>query len=139
MPHCNHAAPYDGTVGTGEVIEGVVEVLGWVGLGLGLPLLVIAWLWHLSVGHWQRQEMTVTDAGFVRWYREGEFYERRLRDGEASFDVGWHEGWVSVHHPDKGHLHQPGQGVRAAFLVGGLLSAVGVLALVIQVVQVVTS
>ena len=81
----------------------VGEVLSWVGLGLGLPMLLIAVLIRTIEGPWLPAEIAIIErdgALLARWFAGGDFHERPLsRQESATAEAGWADGVVSANNP----------------------------------------
>ncbi|HWK78191.1 hypothetical protein [Microbacterium sp.] len=87
----------------------VGEVVSWIGLGIGIPLLVIAGMIALAEGRWKGADIAVVeraDGTILRWFAGGDFHERALSAGEHVGD-GWHRGFVSVRDPSHARLDPP--------------------------------
>ena len=103
--------------------------MSWIGLGIGIPLLVIAGMIALAEGRWEAADIAVVerpDATILRWFAGGDVHERPLGARERVGD-GWHRGFVSVRDPDHARLDPPV--IRRLFLTLGIvftsLGAVG--------------
>ncbi|NKF33531.1 hypothetical protein HER21_44710, partial [Pseudomonas sp. BGM005] len=86
-----------------ETLALVGEVLSWVGLGIGLPLLLLAMLIRAIQGPWHRIEIAIVEregSPFARWFAGGDFHERPLKRGESLIPhEGWAHGFVSANDP----------------------------------------
>lgn len=111
----------------------VGEVLAWMGLGIGAPLLVVALLIGLVEGRWVPVEIAVIDRGgqpTARWFAGGDFHERPLRRGEpVPADDGWVDGFYSSNDPSRARIGEPPHLRRVVRTVGIVFAAVGVLGL----------
>lgn len=112
----------------------VGEVLSWVGLGLGIPLLLVALLIRALEGSWVDVEIAVIERGgewIARWFAGGDFHERPLTRAEsATAELGWSEGVVSEKQPDHARLGEPPHGRRVVRTLGIVFAGVGVLGLI---------
>ncbi|WP_300266564.1 hypothetical protein [Microbacterium sp.] len=64
-----------------DVLAAVGEVLSWIGLGIGLPLLVLGAMVALAEGRWESTDVAVIerdDVRTARWFAGGDFHERPL-------------------------------------------------------------
>lgn len=113
----------------------VGEVLSWIGLGVGIPLLVIAGMIALAEGRWDRIDMVVIQSGgalIARWFAGGEFHERPLTSREQ-VEGDWHQGFVSVRNPSHVRTHPPM--LRRFFLtLGSVFTAIGVAGFVVSMI-----
>lgn len=92
-----------------DALAVVGEVLSWIGLGIGIPLLVIAGMVALAEGGWERVDIAVierADEIILRWFAGGDFHERPLKHRER-VDEGWHSGYVSVRDPSHARVDPP--------------------------------
>ncbi len=110
------------------------EVLSWVGLGLGLPLLLIALLIRVVEGPWVDIEIAIMEREGItlaRWFAGGDFHERPLRRGEsATAEDGWCTGVMSANNPARVRLGEPPHARRVLWTLGIVFTAVGVLGLI---------
>jgi hypothetical protein len=107
---------------------GIGELLSWVGLGMGVPLLLIGWGMRHRDGAWLPVSIVVAPGprgAVARWYTGGDFHERRLRHDEAHLRAGEHDALVSSRDARRMRLHPPAV-PRTLLLVGGILCIVGV-------------
>lgn len=109
----------------------VGEVLSWIGLGIGLPLLIVAALVRLVEGSWLDIEIAVIDRDgslFARWFAGNDFHERSLRRAESRFaEAGWGRGVVSANNPDRARLGEPPHLRRVTLTLGIVFTSVGLL------------
>lgn len=114
----------------------VGEVLSWIGLGVGLPLLAVAVMIRLVEGDWLPVEVAVVERDgqfIVRWFAGGDFHERMLRRTESSTsDDGWADGFVSANDPSRVRVGEPPHLRRVLRTVGIVFVAVGILGLIIS-------
>ncbi|AZS39671.1 hypothetical protein CVS54_00984 [Microbacterium oxydans] len=118
----------------------IAEVLSWIGLGIGLPLLVIVLLVKMHDGSWLPQEVVIVEEqdgrARARWFAAGDFRERPLRSDESAHWRGREEvnAFVSARHPGLMRF-EPRRPLLHAFQVLGItLAAVGGCAVVFSVV-----
>lgn len=116
----------------------VGEVLSWIGLGVGLPLLLLALLIRAIEGSWVDIEIAVIERDgewIARWFAGGDFHERPLTRGESmSAELGWSAGVVSENNPDHARLGEPPHGRRVVRTLGIVFAGVGVLGLIVSLV-----
>jgi hypothetical protein len=113
----------------------VGEVLSWIGLGIGIPLLVVALMIALVEGRWERVDTVVIEhdgTTLVRWFAGGDFHERALAPRERVSDE-WHEGYARVRDPDHVRLHRP-MLRRLLLTIGGIFAGVGALGFIISMI-----
>lgn len=126
---------YDEVVQLIDTLAAVGEVLSWIGLGLGLPLLVIAAMVAFIEGRWERVDMAVIERdGFAvaRWFAGGEFHERPLNAHEHA-GGDWHRGFVSARDATHARLHPPV--LRRFFLtLGAVFTGVGVIGFIVSMI-----
>ncbi|WP_101848287.1 hypothetical protein [Zhihengliuella sp. ISTPL4] len=117
-----------------DTLSVVGEVLAWIGLGIGAPLLIVALLIRLVEGQWVPVEIAVIDRDgrlSARWFAGGDFHERSLRRGErAPADDGWVEGFYSSNDPSRARIGEPPHLRRVLRTVGIVFATVGVLGLI---------
>lgn len=111
------------------------EILSWIGLGLGLPLLLAAVVIRAGSGDWEPVEIAVIRTDGVlraRWFAGGDFRERPLRAAESGIGEGWHAGYVSSRRPGRVRFVEPPPTARICSLTGGILSGAGVLGFIVS-------
>lgn len=117
-----------------ETLALVGEVLSWIGLGVGVPLLLIALLMRLAEGPWLPVDIAIIERDgttIARWFAGGDFHERPLRRGESSTaDDGFTTGVVSSHNPARARVGEPPHARRVLRTLGVVFTAVGVLGLI---------
>lgn len=118
-----------------DVFAIVGEVLSWIGLGIGVPLLVLALMFRLVEGAWLDVEIAIIDRDgslIARWFAGGDFHERPLRPGElASAEGDWARGVVSANNPARARLEPPHLR-RVLWTLGIVFTGVGVLGFVVS-------
>jgi hypothetical protein len=81
-----------------DVLAIIVEVLSWVGLGVGVPLFVVALILRVADGHWHEVDIEIVEPvpggaeePVARWFADDELRERALtaeeRDAIADPDA----------------------------------------------------
>lgn len=126
---------YTGEVQLIDTFAAVGEVLSWIGMGVGIPLLVIAGMVALAEGRWERIDIAVIEVSgemIARWFAGGDFHERPLTPREDAGD-GWHRGFVSARHPSHARLNPPV--IRRFFATLGIVfTALGIIGFVLSFV-----
>ncbi|KDA06169.1 hypothetical protein DC31_11880 [Microbacterium sp. CH12i] len=118
-----------------DTLAAVGEVLSWIGLGMGVPLLVIAGMVALAEGRWERVDIATVDrdgVAIARWFAGGDFHERALTAREAAADE-WHRGFVSVRNPSHARLNPPVL-KRLLLTLGLVFSVVGVIGFIVSMI-----
>lgn len=113
-----------------ETLAMIGEIFSWIGLGIGLPLLLLALAVRAADGPWEAVEIAVVrdDSGLsARWFAGEDFRERGLRHDEAGLGEGWHRGWVSSRRPWRARFSGPPATERICSVLGGMLTGVGIL------------
>ncbi|CAN7237157.1 hypothetical protein ACIPJ1_16735 [Microbacterium maritypicum] len=123
-----------------DAVGTIAEVLSWIGLGIGLPLLAIVLLVKLHDGSWVPHEVVIVedDGGRARarWFAAGDFWERPLRAEES---VHWHgreeaDAFLSERHPSLMRF-EPRRPLLHAFQVLGItLAGVGAASVILSIV-----
>ncbi|PQZ55022.1 MULTISPECIES: hypothetical protein [unclassified Microbacterium] len=123
-----------------DAVGTIAEVLSWIGLGVGLPLLAIVLLVKVHDDSWLPQEVVVVEdesgRARARWFAAGDFRERPLRADEAHH---WHgredvDAFVSERHPSLMRF-EPRRPLLHAFQVLGItLAGVGAAAVALSIV-----
>lgn len=127
---------YDGLVQLVDTLSVVGEVLSWIGLGIGVPLLIVAMLIHLVEGQWVPVEIAVIDRDgrrTARWFAGGDFHERPLRRSEPTATTdGWLDGFHSSNDPARIRIGEPPHLRRVLRTVGVVFAAVGAVGLMVS-------
>lgn len=123
-----------------DAVGMIAEILSWIGLGIGLPLLVVVWMVKMHDGSWLPHEVVIVDAeggrARARWFAAGDFRERPLRADEHVHRQGRDEvdAFISERHPDLMRF-EPRRPLLHAFQVLGItLTGVGAAAVVLSIV-----
>ena len=118
-----------------DILGVVGEAMSWIGLGVGIPLLIVAGMVALAEGRWERVDIAVIErdgAPIARWFARGDFHERPLRESELSAD-DWHSGYVSTRNPDNARIHPP-MGRRLLLTLGMIFTVAGVVGFIVSFV-----
>lgn len=113
----------------------VGEVLSWIGLGVGIPLLIIAAMIALAEGRWERVDMVIIDRDGIpiaRWFAGGDFHERPLTSREQTSE-DWHQGYVRTREPDHARIHPP-MLRRVALTTGAIFAGIGIVGFVVSMI-----
>lgn len=116
-----------------DTLAAVGEVMSWIGLGAGIPLLVIAGMVALAEGRWDRVDIAVVErdgVAIARWFARGDFWERPLRDSELTAQ-DWHSGYVSTRNPENARIHPP-MGRRLLLTLGMIFTIAGVIGVIVS-------
>lgn len=134
---------YDGEMQALDTLALVGEVLSWVGLGLGLPLLLLALLIRTVEGAWLPIEIAVIErdgALIGRWFAGGDFHERPLRRHEsATAEDGWADGVVSANNPAHARVGEPPHTRRVILTLGVVFASVGFVGLIVSLLPLLLS
>lgn len=134
---------YDGEMQALDTLALVGEVLSWVGLGIGLPLLLLAFLIRTVEGAWLPVEIAVIerDGSLIgRWFAGGDFHERPLKRHEsATAEDGWAEGVVSANNPAHARVGEPPHARRVILTLGIVFAGVGFVGLVVSLLPLLLS
>lgn len=122
-----------------EGVGGVAEVLAWIVLMIGLPLLALGMVLRLKERGLVPTEIVIVvrqRERRARWFASGEIYERRLRAAErprlAGQDVGL--AYVSPTDPTTMRLQRRRPITSVCLSLGTTLAITGLCALVISLV-----
>lgn len=116
-----------------DTLAMVGEILSWIGLGLGLPLLIIAEVTRIVRGRWIPVEITIVRIGvslMARWSAGGDHWERPARRDETGVDEGVYPGEVHRRRPDLARFAGPSTAQKTCLITGGVLTGAGVLGFV---------
>lgn len=123
-----------------DAVGTIAEILSWIGLGVGLPLLVIVFLVKVHDGSWLPHEVVIVEEeggrARARWFTAGDFWERPLRAEESAHWSGREdvEAFISTRHPNLMRF-EPRRPLLHAFQVLGItLTGVGAGAVVLSIV-----
>lgn len=122
-----------------ETIGAIAEVIGWVGLAVGLGCLLVVLLIRIADGRWLPTDAVIVDeagGSIVRWFAEGEFHSRRLSADERHHVANPQEepAFYREREPEHLRLHEPPAGRRVLRLLGLVFLALAVVAGVIGVI-----
>lgn len=127
-----------------DAIGTIAEILSWIGLCVGLPLLLVVWSVKVHDGRWVPIEIVILEdegRARARWFTAGDFRERALRADES---VHWRgrdeaDAFVSERHPGLMRF-EPRRPLLDAFQVLGItLSSVGAAAVILSFVLLFTA
>jgi hypothetical protein len=122
-----------------DTVGVIAEVIGWVGLALGLASLGLALLIRIADGRWLPTDAVIADdadGSTVRWFAEGEFHARRLSAAERHHveNIDEEKAFYREREPEHLRLHEPPAGRRILRLLGlvflGLAVVAGVVGLI---------
>jgi hypothetical protein len=130
-----------------DTIGVIAEVIGWVGLALGLASLGLVLLIRIADGRWLPIDAIIVDeideAGrarsVVRWFAGGEFHARPLSAAERhQVDGDEEKAFYREREPEHLRLHEPPAGRRVLRLLGivflGLALVAGVVGILAMLV-----
>lgn len=114
----------------------VGEVLSWIGLGIGVPLLFLGLLIGSIEGPWRSIEIAIIERDgsvFARWFAGGDLHERPLRRSESvPPDAGWAMGVVSANDPARARVGEPPHLRRVLLTLGSVFAGVGAIGLIVS-------
>ncbi|KQQ94227.1 hypothetical protein ASF62_08805 [Leifsonia sp. Leaf325] len=73
-----------------DVLATTVEVFSWIGLGIGIPLFVIAVIWRSGSWGWRRVDVEIVEPVggdgpmSARWFADDRVHERALAPSEGA-------------------------------------------------------
>lgn len=109
----------------------VGELMSWIGLGVGVPMLIVVRLLRASDRAWEAVDIAVLEHQgrlIARWFAAGAIHERPLRPGEAvRFGEGWYAGRASVRRADRVTFTSPSAVGPTLATLGGIFVAAGVI------------
>ena len=122
----------------------VGEILSWIGLGIGLPVLLIALLVRAGDGRWLPVDVVIVPEGdriLARWFAAGDVHERPLtaqeyRDAERARNP--RPGYVSERRPTRMRFEPRRPVIHECYVIGLTLSIIGVLSLLLSFLPVLT-
>ncbi|MFB8188180.1 hypothetical protein ACFC14_02575 [Microbacterium sp. NPDC055988] len=122
-----------------DAVGTIAEILSWIGLGIGLPLLLIVLLVKVHDGRWVPQEVFILEEdgrSRARWFTAGDFWERPLRADESGHWQGREEvdAFVSEHHPNLMRFEPRRPLLHAVHVLGITLASVGAAAVVLSII-----
>lgn len=111
------------------------EILSWIGLGIGIPLLIVAEIIRVVQSRWVPVEITVVRIGEVltaRWFAGGDHWERPVRLDEPVVGEGPCAGYVRARKPQMVRFSGPSPTQKTCAIAGGVLTGAGVLGFVLS-------
>ena len=116
---------------TVDVLGAIGEVLSWIGLGIGLPALLVALLVKAGDGRWVPVVLVLVPEGSrirARWYAANNFWERLLTADEALLWRGREtaDAFISERHPHRMRSEPRRPLLHAVYVAGLALTAIGV-------------
>ncbi len=117
----------------------IAELLTWVGLSLGLVLLIASLITRAVSGRWVETDAVLVenkDEASVRWMSEDGLHLHPLTTAERS-DLPASDGlrvFYQRRDPDRMRLEASGHGERVLRLLGLLLFGLGLMAFVVSIV-----
>jgi hypothetical protein len=125
---------YDESMSVWDAVALVGEMLSWIGLGVGVPVLLLGALVRFVEGPWRRVEITVAErdgVSIARWFAGEDFRERPLRRDESAYaGTDSSVGVVSANNPARVRLGEPPHLQRVLLTLGVVFVAVGTLGLI---------
>lgn len=126
-------------MGAIDVIGNIAEIISWIGLGLGIPLLLAAVIGRAHDGRWLPMEVVIVEEGEharARWFTAGDFWERPLRVHESAQWRGHEDApaFVSERHPHLMNFEPRRPGLHAVQVLGITIGSAGAAGLVLSVV-----
>ncbi len=118
-----------------DTLAMIGEIISWIGLGAGIPLLIVAEIIRGVRARWIPIEITVVRIGVslsARWSGGGDHWERPLRLDEAGIDEGVYPGEVHRRRPDLARFSAPSTAQKTCLITGGVLAGAGVLGFVVS-------
>lgn len=123
-----------------DAVGTIAEILSWIGLGIGLPLLAIVFLVKVHDGSWVPHEVVIVEEeggrGRARWFAAGDFWERPLRAEESLHWRGREEvdAFLSERHPSLMRFEPRRPLLHAIQVLGVTLAGVGAASVVLSIV-----
>ncbi|AZS46344.1 MULTISPECIES: hypothetical protein [Microbacterium] len=123
-----------------DAVGMIAEILSWVGLGVGLPLLTIVLLVKVHDGPWLPHEVVILEEedgrARARWFTAGDFWERPLRAEES---VHWRgredaDAFISARHPRLMRFEPRRPLLHALQVLGITLAGVGAAAVAVSII-----
>lgn len=123
-----------------DALGTIAEIISWIGLGVGVPLLVIVLLVKVHDGRWLPLEVVILEEedgrARARWFTAGGFRERPLRADESHHWLGREEAdaFISERHPDLMRFEPRRPLIHALQVLGITLAGVGAASVVLSVI-----
>lgn len=127
----------ENSMDTIDALGGVGEIVSWIGLGLGLPVLLIGIIAKAHTGRWCAIEVAIVSTDhhtLARWYAAEEFYERRLTSAEIMQwgDQDMVTAWVSERRPNLMRFEPKRHALHVIYVAGITLSGAGLVGMVLS-------
>ena len=114
---------------TAASIGTIAEVFTWLGMVIGITLLLIVWIVRAVRGPWSTITAVVVDDQ-VRWMTDaGDFYSRTLSDHERE-SLGEEPSFHSRRNQRDVHLEPVAHDERMLFILGLVFLGIGIIAFV---------
>jgi hypothetical protein len=115
-----------------EAVAMVGELFSWLGLAVGVPMLLLGMLLRSTEKAFVPTPIVVVDrdgAPVARWFNGEHLHERALRGDERSLLAGRARGtaFVHRHHPGRMRLDKSSPATGIVLLVAGILLGTGAL------------
>ncbi|KQX05357.1 MULTISPECIES: hypothetical protein [unclassified Leifsonia] len=122
-----------------DVLAITVEVLSWIGLGIGIPLFLGVWIWRSGLWSWRRVDVEIVGpiggGGplSARWFAVDQVHERALAPSEAAGipDLDAVKGFADQHGRLRFDRHS--EASHVLWLLSLIFLAVGIVAFVVSV------
>ena len=127
-----------------DAAAAIGELISWVCLVPGIPMLLAAWLLRARDGDWSPVDLAILRRGgatVARWYAGGDFHERSLSAGERrslAVDGGGSEreddrpGFVSDRRPSRMRLVAHAPASRLLLVIAAVLTIAGAIGFVLS-------
>ena len=110
-----------------DVVGLIAEVFTWIGVVIGMTLLLIVWIIRAVRGPWQPITAVVVETQ-VRWMTDaGDFYSRTLSDHELE-SLGDEPSFHSRRNQRDVHLEPVAHDERMLFVLGLVFLGLGIVA-----------
>ncbi|MDR5701437.1 hypothetical protein [Agromyces aerolatus] len=118
-----------------DVLAIIVEVLSWVGLGVGIPLLIAALIVRAADVRWHEVDLGIVEPtppgsiAIARWFASDELHERELTDEELAGLGDPDSATAYADHSGRLRFERHSAPSRVLWVLSLALLAVGVVAL----------